>query len=327
MTKITTHVTDEDQYILIPILQILKNPDFFSSSSAFILVAGKYIKLNHAGDSYTAIFNSLLVKGATHVFFKTAEIEDLLNSYQKKMSEATNDFPDEIYRELQVKEVETAMLLAQSFILNSGLSPEIKSMIDSSNRRIQNVFKDSADIKALLSEFKKSCSSQFYKMSFTNYVCSLVLSHFPWKLSLFLDKLMLASTLCDLCLTSQDFEDLKVYQEGKGPLTDKVKNHPNEVIEVIKADLPLITLETINIIKQHHELPDGKGFPTGINHTRISQLSTIFIISQAFVELVCEGESEGKTYLDVAEEVRRKYQGGFFTKSAIALVSEIAKLN
>ena len=317
---------ESEIFVLLPIVQMLKNPDFFKKVSTFIKVSDKYIKLNYADDSYEDILSSLLSKGGTHVYITSDDLSDLISSYQEKMLEPDASFDEQVFRDLYIRENETIMVLAQAFIRNSGLSQEVKGMVEESNREVQSILTKSPSLKSLLDRFKKNCSEDFFKITLTNYICSTMLSHFPWKTSLILDKLMLASTLCDLCLDATDMADLESYEKGNGPLTDNVKNHPINLIDMIKADTSLISLETVTIIKQHHEKPDGTGFPFGLDHSRINQLSTIFIVAHRFVDKITQDENEGRSYLEIAEELSRVYVGGSFTKSSNALVKEIGKL-
>ena len=53
------------------------------------------------------------------------------------------------------------------------------------------------------------------------------------------------------------------------------------------------------IIEQHHERPDGNGFPNGINFKRISVFSSIFIVAHDFVKYVMNNKQ-----VDVSRYVR-----------------------
>ena len=323
-TQETTQL--ESDFALIPIIHMLKHPGFFKKVSTYIKASDKYIKLNYAEDSYEDILSSLLSKGGTHVYLTSKDLSDVLNSYQGKMLESDPSFDEQVYRDLHIRENDTIIVLAQAFIRNSGLSPEVKEMLEGSNRVVQSILKKSPSIESALNKFKQNCSDEFYKITFTNYICSMMLNYFPWKTSLILDKMMLASTLCDLCIEAKDVADLETYESGSGPLTENLRNHPINVIDMIKANSSLISLEAVTIIEQHHERPDGKGFPFGLDHSRINQLSTIFIVAHRFVDKITENKIEGSSYLEIAKEIQREYVGGGFTKSSLALVSEIAKL-
>jgi HD-GYP domain-containing protein (c-di-GMP phosphodiesterase class II) len=104
-----------------------------------------------------------------------------------------------------------------------------------------------------------------------------------------------------------------------------VKNHPLTIIDLLKNDLSNLSPETITIIKQHHERPDGQGFPVGVDHKRINQLSAILIVSQRFVDRISENGISTLDYAKEATTLREEYHGGFFTKATNALVEEVAK--
>lgn len=310
-----------DDYILVPIVHLLKHPEFFIKVSTYIKAAEKYIQLNYAEDSFKEILANLVSKGGTHVYLKRADMEDLLFSFQKRMTETSA-----YSRELHFQEDDSVMMLAHAFIKNNGISPEVTAMIESSNKRVQGLLSKTKNIKSMLDQMKQNCSAEYFKITFTNYICSMILNHFEWKTSLILDKLMLASTVCDLSLSADDFADLEAYEIGAAPLSEKLRHHPFAVIELLKVEANDVSLETITIIKQHHERPDGKGFPIGIDHGRINQLSALFIVAHRFVDVVCSHDNEGKSYSEVAEKIKAEYQGGFFTKAGNALVAEVAKI-
>lgn len=323
------HPEDQsDAFDPVPIVHLLKHPQFFLDVSTFILVSERYIKLNYAEDPYHEILEGLLKKGSTHVYLKSDDLAELIHKFQQKMN-ANSDkkFDDVVTRELQLSENETMIMLSQTFIKRFGATPEILNMIEVSNKKVLSLLSKSKNILSLLQKFRKNSSEEYFKISFCNYICSVILHHFPWSSPQILEKLMLASTICDLSLSIGELESLKLYEAGKGPLLDEVKNHPNKVLELLKDDRNHLSLEVATIIQQHHERPDGKGFPAGLNHNRINQLSAIFIVAQKFGDLVCESDMANVNYLALAEKVQETYHGGFFSKASKALIAEVGKID
>jgi hypothetical protein len=316
-----------EEYLAVPIVHLLKHPDFFQEVSVFIFISQKFIRLNFAEDPFDEILTSILKKGETQAFLLNCDFEELIRKFQEKMvNTEVKEFDDVVTRELKISENETMIMLAQTFIKRYGLTPQILQMVETSNKNIQNIIRKSKSIVSLLESYRLNCSEEFFKISFTNYICSLILNQFPWKTNLILDKLMLASTICDLSLTADDVAELRAYEEDKVKLSDKAKSHPMSVIELLKDEQNQLSLETITIIKQHHERPDGKGFPSGIDHKRINQLSAIFIVSQRFADIICKDDNSTLNYSEAAEKLKNDLHGGFFTKSCNALINEISKL-
>ncbi|OIQ17992.1 MAG: hypothetical protein BM556_11255 [Bacteriovorax sp. MedPE-SWde] len=49
-----------------------------------------------------------------------------------------------------------------------------------------------------------------------------------------------------------------------------------------------IPQDVFTIVEQHHELPDGKGFPAGLDHKRITPLSSIFIVAHLLTDYIID---------------------------------------
>jgi response regulator RpfG family c-di-GMP phosphodiesterase len=320
-------IQEIEEYISVPIVHLLKHPKVFIKINIYTLSSGKYVLLNFAEEPFHEVLTKILKSGESQVRFKQNDFEDLILKFQGMMLRSdVPEFDEVVTRELQISENENAILVAQIFIKNYGLTPEIASMLETSNQNIQKLISKSKSILALLESYRRNCSEEFFKIAFTNYICSLILNQFPWRTTQILDKLMLASTICDLSLTIGDIEELKSYDGDVSKLSERVKNHPLTVIELLKGDQVPISLETITIIKQHHERPDGKGFPFGLEHGRINQLSAIFIVARQYADKVCEYDFSAINYAEVAQNIQEDYRGGFFTKTCQALVSEVSKV-
>jgi response regulator RpfG family c-di-GMP phosphodiesterase len=325
----TTKLPEEtsEEYLAVPIVHLLKHPNWFKDFSVYILISDKYIRLNFSQDPYDEILINILKKGETQAFLKGQDFEELIQKFQAKMvNDYVPNFDEVVARELQISENETMIMLAQNFIKAHGLTPQILEMVENSNKNIQQIIKKSKNIVALLESYRLNCSEEYFKISFTNYICSLILNQFSWKTSAILDNLMLASTICDLSLNAEDLVELKTYEADKTKPSEKVRNHSDSVIELLKEDQGMLSLETITIIKQHHERPDGKGFPLGIDHRRINQLSAILIVSQRFAEMVCKEDISNTDYQKVAEILGKDLHGGFFSKTCQVLIAEISKI-
>jgi HD-GYP domain-containing protein (c-di-GMP phosphodiesterase class II) len=72
------------------------------------------------------------------------------------------------------------------------------------------------------------------------------------------------------------------------------------------------------IIAQHHERPDGSGFPRGLSSTYIAPLSAIFIVAHDMTQYAIE---KGKAFkaADFLEEFREQYKPSQFRKVVQAI--------
>jgi hypothetical protein len=61
-------------------------------------------------------------------------------------------------------------------------------------------------------------------------------------------------------------------------------NHPIQAAKILSRTHNAVSREVIRAVEQHHELPSGKGYPTGIKGLSIDQLSALTIIARKFID-------------------------------------------
>ncbi|MGZ3721118.1 MAG: HD domain-containing phosphohydrolase, partial [Bdellovibrionota bacterium] len=107
--------------------------------------------------------------------------------------------------------------------------------------------------------------------------------------------------------------------EASGSAEEKVvyKEHPHAAAALARQmkDFPG---DVDQIIAQHHELPNGRGFPLGINHTKISPLASLFIVAHAITEELFEKQEEFNLKEAVAR-LEKIYTQGYFRRVIAAL--------
>jgi response regulator RpfG family c-di-GMP phosphodiesterase len=78
------------------------------------------------------------------------------------------------------------------------------------------------------------------------------------------------------------------------------------------------------IVEQHHERPDGRGFPYGLTASRFNQLAAIFIVCREFVELIHEANFDHSQHQRIVRSLQETYSGGHFDKAMDALLSIVS---
>ncbi len=93
-------------------------------------------------------------------------------------------------------------------------------------------------------------------------------------------------------------------------------NHGDIAAKTIE-DYKEIPPEVETIIRQHHELPKGNGFPSHANHKKIIPLSAVFIVSHEFANYIIRNPNwKLEKFI---EEFRKKITGAHFHKILKAL--------
>lgn len=310
------------ELIAIPIAHVLKHQHLFEGIEAHISLNDKFIKLNYSNEPFQEFLEKLAAKGLVHIYIANTDFENVMLQLQNRM--ANNKFYDPLTtEELRASTCNTVHELSKAYINRLGATPEVLEMMKDANQKMQKILDQSPGIFAFVKRFKANCSEEYLKISVTNFVLTMTLNKFQWKSHLIIQKSMMASLLCDITMTPQSFDALYNYETNAGALEDDVARHPMLASEILNRKRDLIPSETITIIEQHHERPDGKGFPNGITVTRFNQLAAVFIVCQRFVDLLFKNEFDHSKHHEIIKELQMVYQGGHFDKAMDALISVV----
>lgn len=314
---------DSGLLVKMDVASLIKFADKFAGIEVHLPVSGKYVKLNYSSDHFVEILRKLQQKEVNDVYIKEDDCARIVEHIKQSMS-AKSFYDPKTVQEKRVEQVSAAMETVKTVINQLGVEPETVKLLKTINTRAMSLLSESPSIFAFIKQFKKNCSEEFLLSILTNYIMSLMIDQFPWKSDQVKEKGALASIMCDMTLTKEDFGILREWRKSGGELPDKLKRHPADIAENLKKNKLLIPMETITIIEQHHELPDGKGFPHEISGNRFNQLSTIFIISQQFTERLHDSEYDYEKRLEIVEKIRAQYGSSkMFEKAIDALVKVI----
>ncbi|MFN7684685.1 MAG: HD-GYP domain-containing protein [Oligoflexia bacterium] len=137
-------------------------------------------------------------------------------------------------------------------------------------------------------------------------------------------KLNFASFLHDCALDSEDLariQSLSELESKKSSLNEqtyqRVLQHGLKAADMSKT-FSEVPANVDQILLQHHERPDGSGFPRGLTHTSIAPLSALFIIAHDLVGEIFN--KRGKfSYASFVESRQDLYRMGNFKKTLNAI--------
>jgi response regulator RpfG family c-di-GMP phosphodiesterase len=314
---------DSGLLVKMEISNLIKFADKFAGIEVHLPVNGKFVKLNYAQEVFVDILRKLQQKEVTEVYITEADSNRVVEHIAQAMSSQSFYDPKTIAAQ-RVEQVSAAMETVKGIINQLGVEPETVRLLKTINTRAMTLLSEAPSIFAFIKQFKKNCSEEFLLGILTNYIMSLTIDRFPWKSEQVKEKGALASMMCDMVLSKDDFKVLRHWEQNGGDLPERIRRHPADIAESLKKNRLLIPIETITIIEQHHELPDGKGFPHGITANRFNQLSTIFIVSQQFTGLLHEAEYDYERRGEIISKIRSKYGSSkMFDKAIDALVQVV----
>lgn len=219
---------------------------------------------------------------------------------------------------------------AQAILREFKIHPETIAAVASKIEKAKVVIGRNNNLKSFFKNLKLDKKSEYYIQNRTklisNISCGLA-KELHWGSEASYDKLIHAAHLHDVLLYTSNpvltmmstidqfnkFDEKYHFSEQEKSMFLK---HPEAIVQIIKSDAR-IPEEALTIIEQHHEMPDGSGFPRGIDHRQMRPFSCLFIVSLDLANYIL---SKNQWDLDrFINTHRKKYKGDNFYKILRAL--------
>lgn len=313
-------MTEEKVFCRIPVKLIIKLGEQFPYDAYLKLSDSKIVKISHQNEPIKdAIMRYHQTKGVKDIYVSKDDYIKILNGFKTQFH--TKLFNPETTLDEKVEIMEKSYSMVKESLSTLGISEETIEMAKKISEASIRLVKESPNLFILLKKFSEDCAEEFKKSLVIGYLCTGMIDTFDWGTQTIKEKCSLAAILCDILLSPDQIKDIQVLSQTL-PLPPDVKakigSHPLEVVQSLNVE-HWISRETLGMIEQHHEEQDGTGFPLGIIHTRISQLSAVFIVAMRFTDLVFENNFDFKEKDSMIYNLKQRYNLGVFKKSMAAL--------
>lgn len=298
-----------------------------ASTDIYIRIgAGKFIKLIRAGE---AIDREKIIeyhrKGEKYLYQSRDDYEKAVEaSIQKMISRfGSANLTKAQHIGLQLGTIKQV----QDVIRNMGISESVIEATDEVVGSVEQVLKDSKNLKSLIKKLLSLKSSFFTRTSIMNYLLGAVCQNVTWTSHQTFKKLIYASIYCDFgfepdednLATILSFEDKRV-EHVTSYEKKKLRNHPRLGATVLEKTAKFLTDE-ITLILQHHEKPNGTGFPQGLNYKNTPLLSCMFILIYDYTTMLVASciKAEDLDPVRIFRELPEDYAKGNYKKPYEAL--------
>lgn len=328
----------EKPNIIEPIAKILQE-HFANSKVKFVPIRiGVWLRLGMAPvDIFLKLseenFVKILPKGEV---FSTADAtkylgKKILNLYFKadQAQEFVRVFSSQLQLPVQTESLSTAELLRQteeayeatSVLYQSfGWGKEIANIVDKSYRHALAYISRNPRLWDLLQGTERSKDRYLVAHGhFLSALSCIIAKKLGWDSEFTYAKLTLAALIHDITLP--EALERKILS-GETLLDREYLLHPIAAATLLK-DIPGAPPDVDQILQQHHEAPDGSGFPSQLTAIRISPLAAVFIVAQDLAKFMWEkvdAQSAIKEFVKVRES---SYQTGHF-KKILGIVQELS---
>jgi HD-GYP domain-containing protein (c-di-GMP phosphodiesterase class II) len=257
--------------------------------------ADKFIKISHEDDDTNLVdITKYRSKGIEYLYLarQTAvwvinQIEGQINIFLKANNfrfvlRGANESPE--------KRFEQRLLRINDEV---HVDKEFKETIEKAITRIRAVVEKDTKVDEYLKHFKQKQDEYALftqKMNLTSVLSCALAKELEWISKTTMDKLVFASVLCDITLAVRPellmISGLPEFNKVKDTFSEEDQRifltHPKDAANLIKRYFTTAPPDTDALAYQHHEQPDGTGFPQGLKADRISPLAALFIVANDF---------------------------------------------
>ncbi len=276
----------------------------------------KYVMIISNGiEDYFDIFDKYKRKGVHDFYIIHADYAELKEKLIHGPKESKSS------PEVHLKNVN---IFLQKMLLSSGISQESIKLAESLTGQVLDSFDANDSIKSLFINDLFQKNNQFcYNHSYlTALVCTQIGQKLQWNSQTIIHKLVMASLLHDSSLDTPELIVMHdLYPEELSGLEKDDKEdilHHGPTLANILLQHISVDSDTISIIKNSHEKPNGNGYPRGLNTQKLSSQAGVFLLSHDFVIEFYKSDFNINAINEITISLYDKYNHGNFEKIAKA---------
>jgi len=300
------------------------NIDEFISPSAVLfdvyvrLGTGKYIKILHEGDAFSKkrIENYRDKKNVEYLYYLSRDRKKLLrfsNELNKKLVEnkkidvevkltMTNSAANKFLEEVNLEGI------------NAHVLEEGKEICEN----ISTLIKKEKSLQKLFKKLERVDPESFGHAYLSTIFATSILREFHWNSNATIEMVAMSCMLQDI--SKANFPISLIEKQESDFSQDELKlynTHPILSANMLES-FQSIPTPVQEIIVQHHESGNGKGFPYGLTDIRLSTPSKIVFFANEFSLLLKENsfntEVALKKIININKDEHRRYNGNVFDK-------------
>lgn len=255
----------------------------------------------------------LYLKKDEFLKFLDQSIKNLLKMYDGKLSERKR------YITLHLK---TTFFIHQ-YIKILNVSEDINLLTSKYIQSVTQTCRSYESLTQILSDFPEGQQFSFASQSvYSSYLCHFILQTMGWHADMSKDKLILSCLLQDIALNNEDLIKIRSLNDPQlklFPEQDQIAFAEHPLQAALVSNYFSGFTEVDFIIAEHHEHPNGDGFPKELNSSSLTTISCIMILAASFTSRLASAPKSEKMYLDIYGQMKRIYNTGNFKEPLKAL--------
>jgi response regulator RpfG family c-di-GMP phosphodiesterase len=285
----------------------------------------KYVKVMNKGDLYhKKDIDKYKERGANYLYLKDEDFKKFEGTLTEKpfLKVETEGLDEEEKKELMNFGFATVQALAESI----GITKDSMEIADKYFDEVISKAKFRELVK-ILKEIKNRKDFLFDHSLLLSYMVVEASKYCDWYSEEITKKLCMAAIFHDITLDNSrlvltDFlEDVKIELSQKEK--KRVHNHPMHAANLVQQSNIESLFDVDIYILNHHEKPDGSGYPKGLGARDINPVSCFFNISHEFIRLLFKHEFDENKYFHIIQDIQERYNIGNYGHGVKGLIEYI----
>lgn len=279
---------------------------------------GKYVKIINKEQVFERkLIEKLIVKGVRQFFVNRSELSNYGNSVFNSL---TSNLKLNLHSKDKIKQSQInskAINVVKMNLMKCGFSEASMEAVDQIADLQLELIKSTPALNEFLEKFQLFAKSNADHTRIVNYISVAILKELSWDSESTLEKMSLTVLLHDISLPERFFNERN---EEKYDENDKkiFLRHPEDSAHIAK-NFSSIGMGIDKFILEHHELPDGKGFPKKINYNNIHPMSAVLHLADRMSDIIWSYDYDMDKANDELKSLKSFYSRGFYRKPYDAL--------
>ncbi len=278
----------------------------------------KLIKIINAGEGYNEDqLDRYQKKSVRYVFIPIEQHENFMNAFSDLVMDKLS-----LVQDMGVEVKQAAELVVfdhiQEMATEYGISKKTATMVRGAIESNLSTLKKMGNVMDVVSRMMSGKNYISEHSLLLSYISGQICMKTAWGNQSSIEKLSMAALFHDCCIEDDDLAKEHDLENGisKDWSTEEkhmIEEHVGKAASLINAGESIFA-DVDTIVLQHHENPEGNGYPRKLGSLSISPLSATFIIAEDFVSKIY-GKSKDQVDIDnIKKEFLEKYNRGNYKK-------------
>ncbi len=279
---------------------------------------GKFVKVINKEQIFERkLIEKLIVKGVKQFFVNRSELSKYGDSIFTSLTSALklNSHSKDKIKQSQINS--KAINVLKMNLIKCGFSEASMEAVDQIADLQLELIKSSPQLNDFLEKFQLFAKSNADHTRIVNYISVGILKELSWDSESTLEKMSLTVLLHDISLPERCFNERDHRKYGE---VDKklYLRHPEDSAHIAK-NFNSIGMGIDKFIVEHHELPDGHGFPHKLNYNTIHPMSAVLHLADRASDILWSYDYDMDRTIEEIKSLKSFYSRGFYRKPYDAL--------